>query len=382
MTINTDILKITFPRRMFVGNGTLEPLANEIEGSRILIITIPPLVSGIKEFIDNLKRLKRTVFLDIYINDEPSFIDIEGLLEKFKDHDIDTVIGIGGGSVLDVAKLLSVLLDHHQVLKDTVGNGLISSRAKRLICVPTTAGTGSEVSPNVILIDPSDDQKKGIISPFLVPDIVCIDPSLTHTVPQEVTAATGLDALTHCLEAYVNKHAHPMMDLYALEGIKLIGANILRAVRNGEDEHARYQVAIGSLYGGLCLGPVNTAGVHALAYPLGSGYHVPHGLSNALLLPHVMRYNIPSAPERYAQVAIALGCERDVSHNNTAKAGVEKIEKIIKDCKMPARLRDLKIPRNALPQMAEDAMKITRLLVNNPRDIQLKDALDIYNSAY
>lgn len=382
MTITADALKITFPRQMLVGNGTLEPLANEIKGRNILIITIPPLVPRIKMFIAKLNELKRTVFVDIHIEDEPSFDDVEHLLEKFKGNHVDTVIGIGGGSVLDVAKLLSVLLNDNQLLKDTVGFDLIKNRTKQLICVPTTAGTGSEASPNVILIDPSENQKKGVISPFLVPDIICIDPSLTHTVPQEVTAATGLDALTHCLEAFVNKHAHPMIDLYALKGIKLIGANIVRAVINGKDEQARDQLAIGSLYGGLCLGPVNTAGVHALAYPLGTHFHIPHGLSNALLLPHVMRYNIPSSPERYAEIAIALGCEPDTDRIGIANAGVAKIEKIIADCKLPARLRDLKIPSNAIPQMAEDAMKITRLLVNNPRDIQYKDALAIYNAAY
>jgi alcohol dehydrogenase class IV len=273
-------------------------------------------------------------------------------------------------------------LENEQQLKDYVGIGLLKGRKKKLVCVPATSGTGSEVSPNAILVDDNDNQKKGIISPYLVPDIVYVDPLLTLSVPPAITAATGLDALTHCLEAYTNKFAQPFIDIYAYEGMRLIAANIETAVKDGNNKEAREKLAMGSLLGGFCLGPVNTAGVHALSYPLGSMFHLAHGLSNALLLPFVMEFNIPSAVKRYAEVAMALGCERQNNDVTTAYAGVQKIKELIKACDIPASLKEVNVPETAIPQMAADAMKIQRLLKNNPREITEQDAIAIYKAAY
>jgi alcohol dehydrogenase class IV len=273
-------------------------------------------------------------------------------------------------------------LENDQQLKDYVGIGLLKGRKKKLVCVPATSGTGSEVSPNAILVDEADNQKKGIISPFLVPDIVYVDPLLTISVPPSITAATGLDALTHCLEAYTNKFSQPLIDLYAYEGMRLIAANIVTAVKDGSNTEAREKVAMGSLLGGFCLGPVNTAGVHALSYPLGSMFHLPHGLSNAVLLPYVMEYNIPAATKKYADVAVALGCERQADDKSTACAGIRKIKELIRACDIPSTLKEANVPASAIPQMAADAMKIQRLLKNNPREITEPDAMDIYKAAY
>jgi alcohol dehydrogenase class IV len=303
-------------------------------------------------------------------------------MKKVAPFNPDIVIGIGGGSVLDVAKLIAAQLENEQELKDYVGIGLLKGRKKKLICVPATSGTGSEVSPNAILVDDNDNQKKGIISPYLVPDIVYVDPLLTLSVPPAITAATGLDALTHCLEAYTNKFAQPFIDIYAYEGMRLIAANIETAVKDGNNKEAREKLAMGSLLGGFCLGPVNTAGVHALSYPLGSMFHLAHGLSNALLLPFVMEFNIPSAVKRYAEVAMALGCERQNNDVTTAYAGVQKIKELIKACDIPASLKEVNVPETAIPQMAADAMKIQRLLKNNPREITEQDAIAIYKAAY
>jgi alcohol dehydrogenase class IV len=282
---------------------------------------------------------------------------------------------------LDIAKLVAAQLENEQKLNDYVGIGLLKGRKKKLICVPATSGTGSEVSPNAILVD-DDNQKKGIISPYLVPDIVYVDPLLTISVPPAITAATGLDALTHCLEAYTNKFAQPFIDMYAYEGMRLIAAHIETAVKDGSNIEAREKVAMGSLLGGFCLGPVNTAGVHALSYPLGSMFHLAHGLSNALLLPYVMEFNISSSPKRYADVAIALGCERKADDLTTAYAGVKKIRDLINACGIPATLQEVNVPESAIPQMAVDAMKIQRLLKNNPREITEQDAINIYKAAY
>jgi alcohol dehydrogenase class IV len=209
-----------------------------------------------------------------------------------------------------------------------------------------------------------------------------VDPLLTVTVPPAITAATGLDALTHCLEAYANKFAHPIVDNYALAGLKLISANLLRAVRDGGDLEARAALALGSLYGGLCLGPVNTAAVHALAYPLGGRFRIAHGVANALLLPHVCRYNFSAAPERYAEIATALGVERNGSALTTAGHGVEFLTRLSRDCGVPQTLSGLNIPREAIAPMAQAAMQVTRLLKNNLRTLTEADAAELYASAY
>ncbi len=378
-------LKIFFPGKLVFGNGTLSQLPDdilELKPSRVFIATIDALKDAIAEVVNTLMKNKIEVLLDTSIIQEPTFSDFEKLMKKVTPFNPDVVIGIGGGSVLDVAKLVAAQLDNEQQLKDYVGIGLLKQRKKKLVCVPATSGTGSEVSPNAILMDDADNQKKGIISPFLVPDIVYVDPVLTISVPPSVTAATGLDALTHCLEAYTNKFAQPFIDLYAYEGMRLIASHIVTAVKDGSNKEAREKVAMGSLLGGFCLGPVNTAGVHALSYPLGTMFHLAHGLSNALLLPYVMEYNIPAAVKRYADVAIALGCERQPDDKATACAGVKKIKELIKACGIPATLKEVNVPASAIPELAADAIKIQRLLKNNPREITGQDAINIYRAAW
>lgn len=378
-------LSIYFPGKLVIGNGSLQGLADEIlqfSPGTILIVTIEPLLPKLKSLVEKLEGNKISVIVDTGIVKEPSFEDFEDLMKKVTPANPGVVIGIGGGSVLDVAKLVAAQLGNDQSLQDIVGIGLLNGRKTKLICIPATSGTGSEVSPNAILVDNADNQKKGIISPFLVPDIVYIDPSLTISLPPGITAATGLDALTHCLEAYTNKFAHPFIDIYAFEGMRLIAANLVQAVKNGEDAEARTQVAMGSLLGGFCLGPVNTAGVHALSYPLGSTFHLAHGLSNALLLPYVMEFNLSAAPDRYAGVAVALGCSRENDDITTAEKGIEMVRYLIRECGVPARLRDVGINEEAIPDMAEAALKIQRLLKNNPREITLEDAISIYKAAY
>lgn len=378
-------INIYFPRKLVIGNGSMEKLPPEIaalHAKKVLIITITPLLKLVSALVEKLKQqgIETKIYTDIV--QEPSFADVEKLMKQIAPFNPDLVTGIGGGSVLDVAKLVAALLGSEQTLRDITGIGLLKQRKKHLICLPATSGTGSEASPNSILVDERDNQKKGIISPFLVPDIVFVDPLLTLSVPSSVTAATGLDALTHCIEAYTNKFAHPFIDMYALEGIRLIAGNIVEAVRNGNDEEARSELATGSLLGGICLGPVNTAAVHALAYPLGSMFHLPHGLSNALLLPYVMEFNLPASPCRYANIAVALGCSTEPNDMATARQGIATIRGLIKDCGLPAGLGEAGVTRESIPEMAREAMKITRLLKNNPRDLTVQDAIEIFNAAF
>lgn len=378
-------LQIMFPGKLVFGNGCLTQLSSEIRGlsfSKVLIITIDPLLNSLTVLVDELRSINIDVLIDTSIVQEPTFSDLEKLVSKVASFNAEIVIGIGGGSVLDIAKLVAAQLGNEQLLREYVGIGLLKGRKAKLVCVPATSGTGSEVSPNAILVDDVDNQKKGIISPYLVPDIVYVDPLLTVSVPPAITAATGIDALTHCMEAYTNLFSQPFIDMYAYEGMRLIAANIVTTVKHGANIEAREKVAMGSLLGGFCLGPVNTAGVHALSYPLGSMYHLPHGLSNALLLPYVMEYNIPAATKKYAEVAVALGCEKRKDDLTTAFNGVEKIKSLIADCGIPARLRDVNVSEDSIPRMAIDAMKIQRLLKNNPRPITEKDAIKIFKAAY
>lgn len=382
--METRNLSMVFPRQFVFGNGVLDQLVPELKalGSKaVILMSINPLKEYLQPLIASLQAEGMQVVADYSIEQEPSFSDFERLKAEFHSFPADTVIGIGGGSLLDVSKLIAALLHSEQVLDEVVGKGLLKQRTKLLVCVPATSGTGSEVSPNAILVD-QEGQKKGIISPYLVPDLVFADPLLTLSLPGAITAATGLDALTHCLEAYTNKFAHPFIDMFAIQGIKLIAENLLQAVKQGDDRVAREKVTLGSILGGFCLGPVNTAAVHALSYPLGTEFHLPHGLSNALLLPHVMEFNYGSNPQKYADVALALGCSSSETWAATAEQGIVWVKQFIQDCGIPARLRDLDIPEDVLPQLAAEAMKITRLLVNNPREVTLEDAIKIYKAAF
>lgn len=376
---------LRYPGQLSFGTGCLRNFVQDIIERRfqkVFVVTFEEIFPALQEHFDKLKREGISVSTDISIVSEPTYSSFKKVWEAAEEIQPDCVAGIGGGSTLDVAKLVAAQLGNTQSLKEIIGIGNLNGRKTSLACLPTTAGTGSEVSPNAILLDESDQLKKGVVSPFLVPDASYVDPLLTITVPPQVTAATGLDALTHCIEAYANKFAHPVVDVYALEGVRLISANLVRAVKNGDDISAREKMALGSLYGGMCLGPVNTAAVHALSYPLGGEFHVAHGISNAVLLPDIINFNLQAAPDRYKNIARALGIQYTGDTEEIARAGVEKIRELMASTGIPMRLSELNIPRDAIPRMAAAALKVTRLLKNNVREIALRDAIEIYEAAY
>lgn len=372
------------PARICFGSGTASELPAELsarQAQRVLFVLSSSAARLAQPLLDQCRSQGIEAFIAGKVPPEPTVGDCERLLTEARKLSLDAVVGLGGGSVLDIAKLIAALHHRPESPATFFGNGLLPSRELDLICLPTTAGAGSEVSPNAILYDEADHLKKAVISPWLVPDVAIVDPQLTTSLSPATTAATGLDALTHCIEAYANRHAHPTVDIYALEGIRLISAHLATAVRDGTNLAARSAVALGSLYGGLCLGPVNTAAVHALAYPLGSEFRLAHGLSNALLLPHVIRFNLPAAPARYAAVARALGAPPAADDIATANAGLARLDALCDACGIPRRLSACGVPADAIPRMARDAMKITRLLKNNPREISQSDAEKIYQEA-
>lgn len=318
-----------------------------------------------------------TVFGDV--RPEPDTDNLDAVLEAARRTGADLIVGYGGGSAMDLAKLVSVLAHSEQTLADVVGAGKVAAaRRAALAQVPTTSGTGSEAGIRALVTDPKTMSKLAVESVHMLADIAVVDPGLTFTVPPKVTAATGVDAMAHCVEAFTSRKAHPIIDLYAAEGFRLVGRYLARAVRDGSDAEARAGLSLASLYGGFCLGPVNTAGGHALAYPLGSRWHVPHGAANALIFPHVLAFNAPAVPEKTAAVAAALGGSGaatteavfDVAYGFCAGLGIEMT------------LSGLGVPRSDLDRMASDAHAIRRLLDNNPRDLSVADIRAIYDAAY
>lgn len=378
------------PQKIVFGTGCIQTLVEDYKKlgyQRLFVLTAPPILPLIEPTLAALKAAGTNIEVFDQIMAEPTLNDFNAIVEKARQFDADSVVGIGGGSVLDVAKLVAAFAHSDQQAADCFGTGFIKAKGLWFACLPTTAGTGSEVSPNAILLDERDHLKKGIVSPYLIADAAYVDPKLTWTVPAKVTADTGMDALTHCIEAYTNKFAHPTVDIYALKGIQLIAANLETAVKDGKNQEAREALALGSLYGGLCLGPVNTAAVHALSYPLGGEFHIPHGLSNAILLPSVMKFNAETCPKRYAEVAAALlsstsGSSGDTNDIRFAQQGVDFIYRLAEAVGIPKKLTDLGIPQSAVDGMAKAAMEVQRLLKNNPREVTEQDAKDIYNSLY
>ena len=381
----TRTITLLQPRRLSFGPGCSTACLDELANQglrRVLLLSTPPVAPHARPLIEGMQAKGITVSIITDVPPEPGVLDFDRIIVEARKFHPDGVIGFGGGSVLDIAKLVAALHDREEPVQKFFGIGLLPERRTFLVCMPTTAGTGSEVSPNAILLDETEQLKKGIISPWLVPDAAYIDPLFTLSVPPAVTAATGIDAMVHCIEAYANRFAHPMVDVFALQGIRLISANLQRAVEHGQDIEARTAVAQGSLYGGMCLGPVNTAAVHALAYPLGSEFHIAHGLSNALLLAPVLRFNLPAAPRRYAKIAFALGVTPESDDLATAEAGLARIEELCAACGLPRSLAACNVPESAIPRMAIAAMKVTRLLKNNPREMTAADAEAIYRKAF
>ncbi|HLP66093.1 MAG TPA: iron-containing alcohol dehydrogenase [Rhizobium sp.] len=327
----------------------------------------------------DLLELPGTVSVFAEVKPEPDTHNLDRVLVAAREAEADLVVGFGGGSAMDLAKLAAVLCGSSQGLADVVGaNQVKGPRKVALAQVPTTAGTGSEAGIRALVTDPDTRAKIAVESLHMLADIAVVDPALTFTVPARTTAATGVDAMAHCVEAFTNRKAHPMIDLYALEGARLVGRYLARAVRDGSDAEARAGLSLASLYGGFCLGPVNTAGGHALAYPLGTRWNVPHGAANALIFPHVLAFNTPAVPEKTAAVMAALGCERRSDIDTVFEAAYAFCAEL--DIEM--KLSGLGVPESDLDAMADDAFAIRRLLDNNPRDLSRNDIRAIYQTAY
>ncbi|WP_417456834.1 iron-containing alcohol dehydrogenase [Kordiimonas sp.] len=291
-------------------------------------------------------------------------------------HQADLVVGFGGGSSMDVAKLVAVLARDEQGLADIYGVDQIRGGRLPLVQVPTTAGTGSEVTP-ISIITTGETTKMGVVDPTLLADMAILDATLTTGLPAHITAATGIDAMVHAIEAYTSKiKKNPISDGLAKQALLMLGSNIVLACNDGENLDARRAMLVGAMLAGQAFANAPVAAVHALAYPLGGHFHIPHGLSNSLVLPHVLKFNEPAAAHEYAELAALMGQER------SAPAFFRWVDQVAEETGVVRRLRDMGISHNDLPMLAEDAMKQTRLLVNNPREVTLDDARAIYEAAW
>jgi alcohol dehydrogenase class IV len=294
---------------------------------------------------------------------------------------IDLVIGLGGGSSMDVAKLIAVLVGTGQPLQTMYGVGNVKGKRLPLIQIPTTAGTGSEVTP-IAIVTTGATTKMGVVSPQLYADIALLDAQLTVGLPARVTAATGIDAMVHAIEAYTSKHKkNPLSDMLACQALTLLSSNLVAACETGNDLQVRQAMLLGAMLAGQSFANAPVAAVHALAYPIGGIFHVPHGLSNALVLPHVMRFNAPEAAPLYADLARIVAPQASGSDEARTEALIGALEQMALRVGIETRLREVGIAEQDLQRLADDAMLQTRLLTNNPREVTRDDAYAIYAAA-
>lgn len=313
---------------------------------------------------------------------DPPEAMILAAVEEARRQGVDGVVSIGGGSSLDTAKLIAVLTGSEQAIGDIYGIGFVRGDRLPLVLAPTTAGTGSEVTP-ISIVTTGEAEKKGVVSPQLLPDWAILDAELTVGLPASVTAATGIDAMVHAIEAYTSKiKKNVVSDCLAREALRLLGGNIRAACHTPQDRAARSDMLLGSMLAGMAFANSPVAAVHALAYPLGGHFHVPHGLSNALVLPHVLAYNMPEAVSLYAELGPIVFPElAGKPEGERAEGLVEGFRTLADEIGMQTRLSEVGVSHNNLPMLAEDAMKQTRLLVNNPREMTYEAALAIYEAA-
>jgi alcohol dehydrogenase class IV len=369
--------------------GAIERIADicsTLDISKPLIITDQGIVDvGLMQPLDAaFKHAGKTYFcFDQVVADPPEHIVLSAVTYA-KELEVDGIIGFGGGSSLDTAKLVALLANSDEQLADIYGVDAIRGKRLPLILIPTTAGTGSEVTP-IAIVTTGNTTKAGVVSATLLPDIALLDASLTLGLPSHVTAATGIDAMVHAIEAYTSAiKKNPYSDLLAKQALTLLSNNILEATLNGSNVEARQAMLLGACLAGQAFANSPVAAVHALAYPLGGHFHIPHGLSNALVLVQVMNFNLSHCAELYAELAPSISdtISLDGSNQQIAKALIDFITSLIKQLKLPVSLAAMGVGESDINTLANDAMLQTRLLVNNPKPVTLDDVKKIYRQAH
>ena len=362
------------------------PLMKELGATRVTIICDPGIVA--LGFADQAQQSLESVGIAVQVfsdvaADPPQHI-VQQAIDGAKDWKADGVIGLGGGSSLDSAKLVALLANSDQTIEEIYGIDKATGDRLPLIQIPTTAGTGSEVTWVSVITDP-DHLKQVVYTPQLMPDIALLDAELTYGLPQKVTAATGLDAMVHAIEGYTSRtRKNPIADGMAVTALSLLGKNLMKVIENPGDKDARSAMLQGSLIAGMAFANASVAAIHGLAYPLGARFHIPHGHANALVMAQVLRFNLPAAGKLYAELAPCLIADTDfASDDEAAEAFVRRIEEMVPASGLETRLRDLGVTEESLPEMAEEVFtKIYRLIESNPRDMTTKDIEAIYREVY
>jgi alcohol dehydrogenase class IV len=382
--------KITLFRttpRIVMGPGAIGQIGQEafnLSGKKALIVTDKGLIGAglIQPVEKSLKnsRIKYAVF--DAVEPDPRYEIVAECLEQIHREEVNLIIGIGGGSPIDIAKTSAIMATNKGTIAEYFGIDLVPKPGLPTIIVPTTAGTGSEVTPIAILSDESEKLKKGVVSPYLFPALALLDPELTLGLPPQITAATGMDALIHALEAYTSVNATQITDLLAFRAIEMLYENIRTAYANGNDLEARSKMLEGSLLAGMAFANAGVTAVHAFAYPIGAEFHIPHGIANTLMLPHVIRFNLLGNLPKFAQIAKAFSLSIEGwDELRAAEMSVEAIERLAEDLRVPRHLAEFGVTEGDIPRLAEGVMKVTRLLANNPRIMTLEDAKEIYKRA-
>jgi alcohol dehydrogenase class IV len=371
--------------RLLSGEGSAAQLADMLPGGPCLFVTDRDVVAfGLTDACRSaLEEGGREVILFDSVEADPSRETLLAAVQLGRRHDVTHVVGFGGGSPMDVAKLAAYLVGSGDDLDSIWGVGLAKGQHLPLGLVPTTAGTGSEATP-VAVITCEGGEKRGVNSPSLIADWAALDASLTLGMPRSLTAATGIDAIVHAVEAYTSARLkNPISDMYAREALKLLSGNLIQACEHPGDIDARSAMLLGAHLAGLAFSNAPVAGVHALAYPLGGIHHLPHGLSNALMLRVVLQHNAEAARDLYAELApiLAPECEGQGSQAKCATL-IDRLDRMVVDSGLAPRLRDHGIPQEDVPMLAREAMKQQRLLVNNPAPIEEEDARRLYEAAW
>lgn len=371
-------------RRIIAGCGSLERIVEHLQRlgplTSVLLVSQPFLQSSgtLDEVTTLLKNGGIAVHVNTDVQPEPTIAQLDELYSAIAEVPCDAIIGIGGGSVLDVVKLLSVMRTNNLSIRDMLGTDLIPNPGIPTVLIPTTSGTGSEVTPNAIVTLPEEELKIGVVSRYLLPELVILDPLLTLGLPPEITASTGMDAYTHALESFISNKANRFSDMFALESIRNISGSLLQAYHHGDDRQAREAMLIGSMYGGMALTCAGTAAVHAMAYPIGGKFHVPHGVANSMLLPHVMEFNLDAIVERLAIVAGAMGLQTGAGQQRDAERVIEQIRLWTQEMSIPQDLTLFGAAREDIPELSLAASQVTRLMNNNPKTMSLDDIGAVY----
>ncbi len=380
--------EIRVPGKVRFGAGCTETMGEEatkIGARRVLMVTDPGVYqTGITDPVkENLTKAGIKVDIFAEAEPEPTYSKLNATANELGKNKYDLLVAVGGGSSIDTAKGLSILLAHGGIGQDYGGTDKVPSPGVPLFACPTTAGTGSEVTNIAVFDDRERGFKEGIVSNYLLARIAFVDPTLTYGCPAKVTAASGMDALIHAIEGYTGNKATTFSDAMALEAMRLIVGSLRRAVKNGSDKEARNQMSEGALFGGMAFMNSGVTAVHALAFSLGSQFHVPHGMANAVLLPYVMEHNLSANLSKFATVARMLGVPTELlSDQEAAEKGLEAAKALSADVGIPIHLRELGVPKEALEGLASATMNVTRLLANNPKPLTLDDVRSIWENAW